>query len=75
MGVEWEWSRPLLGGRGAVDLEELEAERLDALEHAEEGGPVDDVSVDHGVRAEGVAVRPSNAPISAALSRPRTVIS
>ena len=70
------WEAAASGGRGAADLEQLEAERLDALEHAEEGGLVGDLAADHRVRGGRASrVRPSNAPISAALRRPRTVIS
>ena len=36
-----------------ADVEQLEAERFDAGEHAEEGGLVDVVADQHGVRARG----------------------
>jgi hypothetical protein len=66
-GIGW-----LAGGRDAADVDELEAERLDALEHSVERGLVGDLAAEDGVRD---GVRPSNAAISVAPRRPRTVIS
>src|SRR3954447_536327 len=39
---------PLARWRDGADVDELEPERLDALEHAEEGGLIDDLAVEHG---------------------------
>ena len=47
-----------------MDVEQLESEGLDPLEHAVEGCLVD-----------GAAESPANASMSVSLSRPRTVIS